>query len=894
MIENREKVIPIYIEDEMKSSYIDYSMSVIVGRALPDVRDGLKPVHRRILFSMREMGLTFNRPFKKSARVVGDVLGKYHPHGDMAVYDAMVRMVQEFSLRYPLLTGQGNFGSVDGDSPAAMRYTEIKLSQIAGEFLEDLDKETVDFVPNFDETLKEPLVLPSVIPDLLINGSSGIAVGMATNIPPHNLREVVNALIALLDNPGMEDRELLNYIQGPDFPTGAHIFGQQGIRDAYLTGRGRIIIRAKANIETTRAGKSRIIISEIPYQVNKAMLIEKIAATIKDKKVEGIADLRDESDRDGMRIVIDLKKGSFPEVVLNQLYKHTLLQSTFGVILLALDNNQPSVMTLRQILERFLSFREEIVTRRTRFELEKAEKRAHILEGLKIALRNIDKIIEIIKKSPDVQTAREDLMSNFGLSDTQAQAILDMRLQRLTGLERRKIEDEYLELIKLIEKLRAILSNRTLVLDVIREELTRISEKYGDQRRTEIVTDSSEFTIEDLIAEEDMIVTISHVGYIKRISISTYKKQRRGGRGISGMTTKEEDFVEQLFIASTHSYILIFTNIGRCHWLKVHEIPMAGRVSKGKAIVNLLQLSPEERMAAIVPVKDFDQEDYIVMVTRKGIIKKTPLKAFSHPKRGGIIAATVDEGDTLIDAQITTGSNDIILATRRGKAIKFAEKDVHATGRTARGVIGIRMKESDEIIGMVVVRRDSYLLSVCERGYGKHTSISSYRRQKRGGLGIKNIRTSERNGEVVSVREVLDTDELILITQYGMIIRLPVEGIPKRSRVTQGVKLINLKDGDKLVDVARVVAEKDDDIDGHEISATVEVDSSGEEITGEKGNGGAENGENADEDEVTGEERTEKTEKYEEAEDDMENVAKKKDGEEDEMNGKKGEEGKEG
>ena len=810
MTTSRQNIIPVYIEDEMKSSYIDYSMSVIVSRALPDVRDGLKPVHRRILYAMDDLGMAANRPHKKSARVVGEVLGKYHPHGDTAVYDAMVRMVQEFSLRYPLVDGQGNFGSVDGDSAAAMRYTEVRLSKVGEQMLVDLGKDTVGMVPNFDNTLTEPSVLPSPLPNLLVNGSSGIAVGMATNIPPHNLGEVVDGLLELIEDPDIEIAQLMSFIKGPDFPTGSVISGSRGIRDAYLTGRGRIIQRAFAQTETQKNGRERIIVSEIPYQVNKSNLLIKIAALVREKKVDGISDLRDESDREGMRIVIELRKGTDPEVVLNMLYKHTQMQETYGAIMLALVDGRPKVLNLKEMLQKFLEHRHEVVVRRTKFDLTKAEQRAHILEGLKVALDHIDEIVALIKKSKDPTVARQGLMKRFGLSEIQAQAILDMRLQRLTGLERQKIEDEYLQLIKEIAQLKGILESKAQRMALIRDELIALKEKFGDQRRTTIIDEEhGEFSLEDLIAEEDMVITISHSGYVKRLPTSTYRRQRRGGRGVTGMGTKEEDFVEHLFIASTHDYILFFTDRGRCYWLKVHEIPRGGRVARGRAVANLLKIRAEESIAAFVPVKKFDDEHYVITATRKGVVKKTALSAYSHPRKGGICGLVVDDDDVLIEAKLTDGKQDIILGTKKCKAIRFQESEARQMGRVCRGVKGITLGKGDLVVGCVVVKRDATLLVVSENGYGKRSDISDYRMTHRGGKGIITIKNTARNGDLVAIKETVETDELMIITQGGVVIRLPIRGVKVIGRNTQGVKLINLDAGDRVVDVARVVPEEE-------------------------------------------------------------------------------------
>ena len=811
----RSKIIPVFLEEEMKESYINYSMSVIVARALPDVRDGLKPVHRRVLYGMLDLNLRPGSPYKKSARIVGEVLGKYHPHGDAAVYDAMVRMVQDFSLRYPLVDGQGNFGSVDGDPPAAMRYTEARLAPIAEEVLRDIDKNTVDFVPNFDESLKEPTVLPSVLPTLMVNGASGIAVGMATNIPPHNLCEVVDACVALIENPKASIDELMKHIQGPDFPTGAIIYGRDGIESAYRTGRGSIILRARANIEQVRGGKERIVISELPYQVNKKNLIEKIAALVRDKKIDGIIDIRDESDRDGMRIVIELRRETQPEVILNNLFKHTQLQITFGTIMLALVDGRPRILNLKELLQHFIDFRHEVVVRRTQFDLDKAEKRAHILEGLKICLDNIDEIVALIKKSRNPETAKNALMRRFGLTEVQAQAILDMRLQRLTGLERQKIEKEYKETIKLIEKLRAILANRKLRMNIIRDELLELKEKYGDERRTEIIGEVENFTIEDMIAEEDMVITISHKGFIKRFPISGYRRQNRGGKGSTGSTTREEDFVEHLFVASTHHYILFFTNRGRCYWLKVHEIPQAGKAAKGRAIVNLLNLQPGEKIAAFVNVREFNDRQYVIMATKMGLVKKTSLMAYSNPRKGGINAITIRDDDDLIEADLTDGTHDIMLATRDGKAIRFSESEVREMGRSAAGVKGISLSKGDYVIGMVVVKRNGTILVVTEKGYGKRSSISKYPVKHRGGKGIITLKTTPKVGKLVAIKEVVDEDDFMIITQKGVILRQKVKDISIIGRNTQGVRLIKLDENDAIADVARVFSNGAEEMENH-------------------------------------------------------------------------------
>ncbi len=804
-----QKILPVVVEDEMKRSYIDYAMSVIVSRALPDVRDGLKPVQRRILVAMDELGLAYNKGFRKSAKITGDVNGNYHPHGTSAIYDAMVRMAQDFSLRYPLVDGQGNFGSIDGDSAAAERYTEARMTRAAGDLLDDIKKETVKYVPNYDETREEPTVLPSKLPNLLMNGASGIAVGMATNIPPQNLNELVEGIITVINDPDTPDEELLKIVSGPDFPTGGIIFGRSGIREAYLTGRGRIVMRARANAEVHQNGAECIVITEIPFMVNKSNLIEAIADLVRSGKIDGIRDIRDESDRDGIRVVIDLKRDAQASVILNQLYKRTQMQSTFGAILLALDDGVPKVLTLKQMIERFIAHREDVVVRRTKFDLAKAEARAHILEGLKKALDHIDEIVQLIKKAKDVDDARTKLMKSFKLSEIQAQAILDMRLQRLTGLQRKKIEDEYKETIKLIAYLKGILESRAKVLDLIRGELQAAVETYGDERRTEIVEATTDFAIEDLIAEEDMAITITHTGYIKRLPVGTYRRQHRGGRGVTGMTTKEDDFVEHMFIASTHDYILFFTQTGQCHWLRVHEIPQAGRAARGKAIVNILQLNPGECIASFVTAREFDDDHYIIMASRHGTVKKTVLSAFGNPRKGGIKAMGVPDGDELIDAAITDGKCDIFLAKRKGKAIRFHESDVREMGRSARGVRGTQLEKNDEVIGMAaVVGEDGTVLSVTEHGYGKRTKISDYRVIKRGGKGVISIKANKRNGNVVAVRVVSDTDEVMIMTRKGVMIRLPVKGISIIGRNTQGVRIINLGKDDRVVDIARVVSEE--------------------------------------------------------------------------------------
>lgn len=806
-----EKVVPVTLEEEMKSSYIDYAMSVIVARALPDVRDGLKPVHRRVLFGMHELGLAYNRPYKKSARIVGEVLGKYHPHGDSAVYDSMVRMVQEFSLRYPLVNGQGNFGSVDGDSPAAMRYTEARLARIADEMLRDLDKNTVDFGANFDESLQEPLVMPSYLPNLLVNGASGIAVGMATNIPPHNLTEVVDGLIALLESPKLKSEDLMKYIKAPDFPTGGIIYGYEGVRDAYLTGRGRVVIRAKANIETLKNDRENIVITEIPYQVNKASLIEKIADLVREGKINDISNIRDESDRDGLRVVVELKRDAQPAVVLNQLFKHTQMQVTFGVIMLALVNGVPKVLTLQETMQHFLDHRMEVLIRRTKYELDAAEKRAHILEGFIIALDNIDAVIDTIKKSKDVETAKNNLMKKFKLSEIQAKAILDMRLQRLTGLERKKIEDEYKETIKLIERLRGILESEKKRKQIIKEELIAIKDRYGDERRTEIIADYKEFSLEDIIAEEDVVVTISHQGFIKRFPVSGYRRQGRGGKGVTGAGTREDDFIEHMFVASTHQYILFFTDRGRCYWLKVHEVPEGGRTTKGRSIVNLLEKDKDDNITAFVAVKEFRDDQYLVMVTEKGTIKKTVLSAYGNVRRGGINAINLVSGDRLIEVKMTDGNSDLVIGTKNGFAIRFNEKNVRDMGRTATGVRGVRLGKGDNVVGLLVIKRQGVsILVVTEKGYGKRSDINDYRITNRGGKGVITVKTTEKVGKMIAMMEVTDKDELVIISTKGMVIRQNVKDIRVMGRNTQGVRVIRLNDGDSIADIARVISEDED------------------------------------------------------------------------------------
>ncbi|MGE5091194.1 MAG: DNA gyrase subunit A [Bacillota bacterium] len=804
----RERILPRLIEEEMQQSFINYSMSVIVSRALPDVRDGLKPVHRRILYAMNELGLVPGRAYKKSATVVGDVLGKYHPHGDQSVYDAMVRMVQDFSLRYPLVDGQGNFGSVDGDPAAAYRYTESRLTRIAISMLEDIDKNTVDFQPNFDDRLQEPTVLPSKLPNLLVNGSSGIAVGMATNIPPHNLIEVAKAVELLVDDPETSIDALRKVVKGPDFPTGAYIYGRQGIKDAYETGRGRVVMRARAQIEEKEStGKSQIVITEIPYQVNKENLVKSIAELVNEKKIDGIADVNDESDKEGMRIVVKLKRDAIPNVVLNQLYKHTTMQSTFGVIMLALDNGAPKIMNLKTILERFIEHRHNVIIRRTQFDLDAAQAREHILEGLKIAVDNIDEVIKIIRGSEDTPQADARLRKRFGLSEKQTDAILNMRLAKLTGLEIEKLEAELAEVRATIKELKSILASKPKRMGILKAEMAEMAEKYGDERRTEILSDQGEFSVEDLIAEEDMVITVSHTGYIKRIAVSAYKKQRRGGRGLTGTDLKADDWVEHLFIASTHDYLMFFTNEGQVYWLKVHEIPQASRAARGKPVINCIAIRPNETIAALVPVREFVEDKCLIFATRNGTVKKTVLSAYGNVRAAGINAINIEKGDELIDVQVCDSNSDIVLATRSGMSIRFHQGDVRDMGRATTGVKGIELDKGDHVIGMVVVRRDATLLCVSEKGYGKRSELSEYRVQKRGGKGIITFKVTDKTGNIVALKEVIPEDELMMITRHGVIIRVPVDGIRVIGRNTQGVKVMNLDDGDTLVDVARVVKE---------------------------------------------------------------------------------------
>ncbi len=808
----RNKIITVNIDEEMRDSYLDYSMSVIVSRALPDVRDGLKPVHRRILYGMSELGLPYNRPTKKCARIVGEVMGKYHHHGDAAVYDSLVRMAQEFSLRYPLVDGQGNFGSIDGDNAAAMRYTEARMSRISSELMKDIDKETVRFTPNFDDSLKEPTVLPTAVPLLLVNGASGIAVGMATNIPPHNLTEVANAIIYLVENPEATLQDLMEIVTGPDFPTGAMILGGEGIKSAYETGKGIIKIRAQAFVETAKVGNDSIIITEIPYQVNKARLIEKIADLVRDKIVEGISDIRDESDKDGIRVVIELKRDVIPEVILNQLYRHTQLQDSFGINMLALVDGIPRQLSLKEILSHYIDFRHEIIIKRTQYNLTAAEEKAHILEGLKIALDNIDEVIAIIKSSSSPADAKINLIDRFKFSERQTQAILEMRLQKLTGLEVDKIVEEYKETLKLIARLKEILESKLLRMQILKDEISEVRDKYGDERRTVIMDDDGEFSIEDMIADEDMVITITNNGFIKRFPVDISRRQNRGGRGSMGAQTKDEDFVRNLFIASTHNYMMFFTNRGKCYWLKVHEIPRGSKTSRGRAIVNLIETQPGEQVRAVLSVKEFDDEHFIVMVTKKGTIKKTTLSAFGNPRRTGIRAINVGEDDDLIDVRLTDGDQDIILGTAYGKSIRFRESNVRSMGRTAAGVKGIKLPGKDNIVvGMVIVKREGgTLLAVSENGYGKRTDIKDYPVIKRGGVGVITLKTSARNGRMVALREVVDTDDLMIITEQGVLIRLPVATIRTISRNTQGVRLIRLDGGDSISSVRRILESNND------------------------------------------------------------------------------------
>jgi len=810
------RIIPAAIEDEMRTAYLDYSMSVIVNRALPDARDGMKPVQRRILVAMNDLNLAPDRPYRKSAKITGDVNGNYHPHGTSAIYDAMVRLAQEFSLRYPLVDGQGNFGSIDGDSAAAERYTEARLSRVGMEMLGEIERDTVDFRPNYENVREEPVVLPGRFPNLLCNGATGIAVGMATNIPPHNLSEIADAVCALIDDPEMDEEELLSIVPGPDFPTGGIIMGRDGIRSAYTTGRGLISVRARAVIEIMPNDREVILVTEIPYMVNKAQLLEKIADLVRSGVITGVSDLRDESDRKGMRIVIELKRDAPSQVVLNQLFKHTQMQQTFGANLLSLVGNRPETLALRDMLREFIHHRRDVIIRRTRFDLKQAEARAHILEGLRIALDNIDEIVQLIKESPDTAAAKAGLISRFSLSDLQAQAILDMRLARLTGLERGKIEEEFAQLQIQIAEYKAILASEKRVLEIIQSDMMDLKARYGDARRTEIQAAEGDFSVEDLIADEDMVITISHLGYIKRLPVNTYRRQRRGGRGVTGQATREDDFVEHLFIASTHSYVLVFTNLGRVYWLKVHAIPQAGRTAKGKAIVNLVQLRPQERIASVAAVRDFEPDKYLFFATKRGQVKKTPVTAYANVRRDGIIAIGLAEGDEIIDVVLTDGRREVVLAKAGGKAIRFNEEKVRAMGRTARGVRGVTLDApEDEVVGMVVLQREgAEILAVTQNGYGKRSAVDDYRVTGRGGKGVITIKASERNGPLVAIREVRNDDELMITTRQGIVIRLPIKDVSVLGRNTQGVRLINLDEGDTVGDVARIATEDDSNGDG--------------------------------------------------------------------------------
>ena len=815
----RERILPRLIEDELKESFLDYSMSVIVQRALPDVRDGLKPVHRRILYAMHELGLLPGRPFKKSATVVGDVLGKYHPHGDIAVYDSLVRMVQEFSLRYPLIDGQGNFGSVDGDAAAAYRYTEARLTRIAMTMLEDIDKNTVDFIPNFDEHLQEPTVLPARLPNLLVNGSAGIAVGMATNIPPHNLGETIEAITHLVDHPTATIKDLRKFIKGPDFPTGAIIYGRDGIKECYEKGRGRIVIRARATIEEKEStGKQQIVVTEFPYQVSPERVIEQIRDLVLAKKLEGISDLRNESDKDGIRVLIELKRDVVPMVMLNQLYQRTQMQVTFGAIMLALVDGVPRELNLKEILENFIEHRHTVIVRRTEFELKRAQDREHILEGLKIAVDHIDEVVRIIRKAKDVPAADAALRKRFKLSERQSAEILNMRLARLTALEITKLEDELKEVRKFIKECKEILASKPRRMKILKEELTELAHGFADERRTEIVADQGEFSIEDLIAEEDMVITVSHGGYIKRLPTSSYRRQRRGGRGVTAAHTKDDDWLEHLFIASTHDYVMFFTQNGQCYWLKVHEISQAARAARGKPILNCIAIKQDERVAALVPVREFSEDQYLFFITREGVVKKTRLSEFGNPRSVGIRAINIEKGDELIDVQVTDGKNDVVLATRHGMSIRFHEQDVRDMGRTATGVWGIALDKKDKVIDLVIIRRSSTLLAVTEKGMGKRSELDEYRVQHRGGRGIITLKRNEKTGDIIALKEVLPDDELMMITKKGIVIRVPVEGIRITGRNTQGVKVMNLTPGDLVVDVARIVKEEDDEGDEDEES----------------------------------------------------------------------------
>ena len=810
--EQRDNIVPTLIEDEMKSSYLDFAMSVNLSRAIPDVRDGFKPSQRRILVAMRDLNLTPGRPTRKCAKIVGQTIGDYHPHGDLAVYDTLARMAQDFSMRYPMVFGQGNFGSIDGDPPGAMRYTEARMSRLAIEMMEDIDKQTVDFMPNYDESRDEPTVLPGKFPNLLCNGSLGIGVGMASNMPSHNLGEVVDGIVAVIDNPEITINEISQYIQGPDFATGAIIHGRHAIREYFNTGRGKIKVRALAVIEDhEKSDKETIVITEIPYQVNKSRLIEKIADLVRDKRIQGITDIRDESDRTGMRIAIDVSRDIPGHIVLNQLYKMTPMESTFGVIMLALEDGRPKVLNIKECIQNFINHRHEVVVRRTQFDLEKAEQRAHIVEGLRVALDHVDRVIDILRGSETGDEAMGILIGEFDLSQAQVEAILDMRLQRLTGMERGKLEDEYNQLVARITDFQDILSNQDRRMLIIKEEMIDLKDRFGDDRRTEITDATRDLSMEDLIADEEMVITISHSGYIKRLHVDTYRKQGRGGKGVTGMTTKEEDFVEHLFAASTHTYILFFTDRGKCYWLKVWEIPEARRTARGKAIINLIQVDGGEKIAAFLPIKTFDDEHYVIMATRKGHVKKTVLSAYGNPRSNGIIALHIREGDVLVNARLTDGDNDIVIASKNGQACRFHERDVRDTGRGTQGVRGINLADEDQVVSMVAVRRDSSLMSITENGYGKRTNIENYRLTRRAGKGVINIKTSRRNGSVVTVREVDDDVEVIIITMKGVVIRLPVRDLRAIGRNTQGVRLINVAEGDKVVDVSTVAVSDEEE-----------------------------------------------------------------------------------
>lgn len=831
MSEN-QKIIPVNIEEQMKSAYIDYSMSVIVARALPDVRDGLKPVHRRVLFGMSELGMSHTKPYKKSARIVGEVLGKYHPHGDRSVYDAMIRMAQEWSLRYPLVEGQGNFGSVDGDSPAAMRYTEARLQRISDEMLNDLDKETVDFALNFDDSLEEPTVLPTKFPNLLVNGATGIAVGMATNMLPHNLTEVVDGILATMDNPDITTEGLMEHIKGPDFPTGGIIYGIKGVKEAFETGRGRVVVRGRAEIETSEQGRESIIITEIPYQVNKANLVIKIAELVNEKKIEGISDIRDESDRKGMRIVVDVKRDAMANVILSKLYKFTPLQSYFGVNNIALVRGRPVVLNLKNLITEFVKFRLEVIVRRTRYELRKAEERAHILEGLLIALDHLDEVITLIRNSQTVEEAKDGLMSRFGLSEIQAKAILEMRLQRLTGLERDKIKNEYDELLKTIERLKAILASEALQMDIIREELTEIKNKFGDKRKTEITFDDADISIEDMIEDESVVISISHLGYIKRTKATEYKTQGRGGRGAMGSRTRDQDFVDQIFVASNHDYILFFTEQGKCYWLRVYELPETSRTSAGRVVQNLMNIDKDDKIKAYIVVKDLQNTDfinshYIVFATRKGVIKKTILEAFSRPRANGINAITINEGDELLDAKLTTGNSEILMAIKSGRAIRFPERTVRPMGRSATGVRGVSLADdNDKVVGLICVDPEDAtqtILVVSENGFGKRSLLEDYRITNRGGKGVKTINVTEKTGELVTIKVISDEDDLMITNRSGILIRIAASGLRVMGRATQGVKLIRIEDGDSISDIAVVKHEPEEET-GESDNSTLDND----------------------------------------------------------------------